>query len=139
MKASIIICCVIFSIISQAQSIVGTWQLTDEKSCIQSDLKESDTEKELLKDMQSSENAVARTIRFDKKGRGEDGVFSEGKKKGTDRKSINYSVNGGTLALLDPKSGIMTQQWIIDEMTVSTLKIHNAKRVCEVKSFARIK
>ena len=86
MKASIIICCVIFSIISQAQSIVGTWQLTDEKSCIQSDLKESDTEKELIKEMQSSSNAVARTIRFDKKGRGEDGVFSEGVKKGADKK-----------------------------------------------------
>lgn len=123
----------------QAQSIVGTWQLTDEKTCFESEIKESDTEKELLKDMGSSCNTVARVIRFDKKGSGDEAVFSQGVKKGANKNAFKYKVNGQELLLLDIKSGIMTQQWVIDSLSVAGLKIHNAKKDCETKTFSRIK
>lgn len=123
----------------RAQSLVGTWQLTDEKTCFESEMKESETEKELRKDMSSSKNAVARVIRFDKKGGGDEAVFAVGIKKGTNKNFFKYKVNGQELLLLDIKSGIMTQQWVIDSISASGLKIHNAKKDCETKTFSRIK
>ena len=54
----------------QAQSLVGTWQQMENKTCFESQLPESQTEKELLPDMSSSsQTAVAKLIRFDAKNR----------------------------------------------------------------------
>jgi len=124
----------------QGQSIVGTWQLTDEKSCLQEDSSLSETEKELLPMMgESAGSRVARTIRFDAKGTGEEGIFTAGKKKASDKASFRYKLNGTDLLLLDIKSGLMTQGLVVDTLTQSALKFHNAKRVCEQKTFVRIK
>ncbi len=139
MRHFLIVTLTLISIQSQAQTLVGTWQLTDEKTCFQSEMKESDTEKELLKDMSSSSNGVARIIKFDKKGGGEEAVFSMGKKKGSNMSSFKYKINGKDLMLLDGKSGMMTQQLVVDELSQTVLKIHNAKKECETKAFLRIK
>lgn len=124
---------------AQAQTIVGTWQLTDEKTCFQSQAEKGEAEKELEKDMGSSHNALARLIRFDKKGSGEEGIFSSGKRKAAGMSTFKYKVNGSELLLLDIKSGIMTQQFVIDTLTRSNLTIHNLKKDCEIKTFTRIK
>lgn len=124
---------------AQAQSIVGTWQQVEEKTCMQSPFGESDTEKELLPGFGSTQNAVAKLIKFGNKGTGEEGIFSTGTKKGSAMNSFKYQVNGQELLLLDKKSGIMTQRFIIDELSVSTLKIHNASKDCEIRNFSRIK
>jgi hypothetical protein len=123
----------------RAQSVVGSWQLTDEKTCFQTEMEESDTEKELTKDMGSSRTGVARVIKFDKKGGGEEGIFSAGEKKGTGLTSFKYKLNANSLILLDSKSGIMTQQLVIDELTASKLTFHDAQKECEIKTFTRIK
>jgi hypothetical protein len=124
---------------AQAQSIVGTWQQVDEKTCMKSQFEESDTEKELLPGFGSTQNAVAKLIKFGVKGTGEEGIFSKGSKKGSAMNGFKYQINGQELLLLDKKSGIMTQRFIIDELSVSTLKIHNASKDCEIRSFSRIK
>ena len=124
----------------QAQSIVGTWQLTEEKTCFQSEMKESETEKELLPQMGgTSQNSVTRLFVLDAKGKGKEGVFTAGNRKGKEMASFNYKVNGTELMLLDIKSGIMTRQLIIDELTASTLRIHDAQKDCEIKILTRIK
>jgi hypothetical protein len=124
---------------AKGQSIVGTWQLSDEKTCFQSEMKESETERELMKDMGATRTGVARIITFNKKGKGEEGVFSTGQKKGKDMTSFKYKVNAKELVLMDYKSGIMTQQLVIDELSASTLTVHNAMKDCEIKTFTRIK
>jgi Lipocalin-like domain len=140
MKYAILLGLILLADIGQAQTIIGTWQLTEEKTCFESNIKESETEKELLPQMNSSGNSsVARIIKFDKKGNGEDGIFSVGKKKGAGMSEFKYTVKDNVLALLDGKSGIMTQQLIIDELTASTLKVHNGKNECETKVFSRVK
>lgn len=124
---------------ANGQSIVGTWQLSDEKTCFQSEIEESETERELKKDMGSSRTGVARVISFDKKGKGEEGVFSTGQKKGKDMNKFKYKITAKELILMDMKSGVMTQQLVIDELSASTLKVHNARKECEIKTFTRIK
>ncbi len=123
----------------QAQSVIGTWQLVEEQTCLQVQFEKSETEKELEQSMGSSKNAVAKLIRFEKKGTGEEGIFSQGNKKGTGMNSFRYNVKGNELRFLDKKSGIITQRFVIDELTESSLKIHNAMKDCEVKVFSRIK
>jgi hypothetical protein len=86
-----------------------------------------------------SKSAVAKIIKFDKKGTGEEGIFSQGKKKGTGLITFKYSVKDKELQLLDAKSGIITQRFVIDEVTESSLKIHDAVKDCEVKIFSRVK
>jgi hypothetical protein len=124
---------------TQAQGIIGTWQLTEDKTCFTSQFEKSDTEKELEQSMGGTKNAVAKLIRFDKKGTGEEGIFAQGKKKGTGMNAFKYDVKGNELQLLDKKSGIITQRFIIDEVGEMTLKIHNAMKDCEVKTFSRVK
>src|SRR5882672_454751 len=124
---------VVVSVQGQTPSIgiAGTWQQVENKTCFQSQLPESQTEKELLPDMGSSSNtSVAKLIRFDVKGKVEEGIFSTGKKKGSDRNAFQYKVEGEDLILLDKKSGIMTQHFIIDTLTESTLVIHDAAKDC---------
>ncbi len=140
MKYGILVGFMLLGFSVYSQSIIGTWQLTEERTCFESNIKESDTEKELLADMKSSGNSsVARLIKFDKKGMGQDGIFSVGKKKGADMSEFKYSVNAQELLLLDPKSGIITQQLVIDQLSESTLKVHNGKNECETKTFSRVK
>jgi len=124
----------------KAQSLVGTWQQMENKTCFEAQLPESETEKELLPDMsRSSRTAVAKLIRFDAKSRGEEGIFSKGKKKGSSMDAFQYKVNGNELLLLDKKSGIMTQHFVIDELSESILKIHDFEKDCESRTFSRVR
>lgn len=127
-----------FCLKSFGQGLIGNWQLIDEKTCFQSEMKESDTERELKSGMGVSRQSVARMITFSKKGTYEEGIFSEGKKKGSDINKYNYRVVDKEIQLLDKKSGMATQRFIIDELSASTLRIHNALKDCEVKTFTRI-
>jgi hypothetical protein len=139
MKKLLFVLMAVISLQLQAQSVVGTWQLVEEQTCLQVQFEKSETEKELEQSMGSSKNAVAKLIRFDKKETGEEGIFSQGNKKGTGMNSFRYNVKGNELRFLDKKSGIITQQFVIDELTESTLKIHNAMKDCEVRFFSRVK
>jgi hypothetical protein len=123
----------------KAQSIVGTWQQVGETSCIQTELKESETEKELLPAMGGTQNSVAKLIRFFEKGGGEEGIFSKGSKKGSGMNAFQYKVIGQELQFLDKRSGIITQRFIVDELTEGSLKIHNAMKDCEARTFTRVK
>ena len=124
---------------ANAQTIVGTWQLTEEKTCFLSQFEKTDTEKELENGMGSSKNAVAKLIKFDAKGGGEEGIFSVGKKKGSGMNSFKWKIDGQELHFIDKKSGMITQRFILDELGTSTLRIHNASRDCEVKVFSKVK
>lgn len=138
MKKLLFVLMAVISFHLQAQSVIGTWQIVEEQTCLQVQFEKSETETELEQSMGSSKNAVAKLIRFDKKGTGEEGIFSQGNKKGTGMNSFRYNVKGSELRFLDNKSGIITQRFVIDELTENTLKIHNAMKDCEVKILSRV-
>jgi len=122
------------------QSLTGTWQLTDHKTCFQAEMKESSTEKELETMMGSNSNSsVAQLIIFKKDGSGEEGVFSVGQKKGSNRSPFQYKLSGNELLFTDKRSGMITQRLVIDEFTDTSLKVHDAVKDCETKAFVRVK
>jgi hypothetical protein len=140
MKWIIITMLTLAGLSAQGQTLVGTWQLTSEESCLQTDSPLSDTEKELLPMMGgSSQSSVARIIRFDAKGRGEESIFVAGRKKGADRLPFRYRISDSQLQLLDVKSGMMTRGLVVDSLTQSLLIFHTAQRECEKKTFSRIR
>jgi hypothetical protein len=103
-------------------------------------MQESDTEKELEGMMGSnSKSAVAKMIVFKKDGTGEEGIFSAGKKKGSSMNPFHYKVSGQELLFTDKKSGIITQRFAIEELTETSLKIHDAMKECEAKTFVKVK
>jgi hypothetical protein len=123
-----------------AQSLEGTWQLTDNKTCFQAEMKESETEKELEPMMGgNSQSSVAKLIVFKKDGSGQEGIFSSGKKKGSNMNSFQYKLSGQELLFTDKKSGMITQRFAIDELTDTSLKIHDAVKECESKTFVKVK
>lgn len=122
-----------------AQSLVGTWQVIEEKTCFDAQFSESETEKELKQGMGTTRNAVARVMTFKKNGSGEEGIFASGSRKGSDMNSFKYQLVGKELQLLDKKSGMMTQRLIIDELSATTLRFHLASKDCEIKTLTRIK
>ena len=130
---------VLFAAAVNAQSIVGTWQQTEAKTCFQSQFEKSDTEKEMEGAMGGSANSVAKLIKFDAKGGGEEGIFSAGKKKGSSMTTFKWKIDGQELHFIDKKSGMITQRFILDELGASTLRIHNAIKDCEVKVFSKVK
>ncbi len=127
-----------FSHMAFSQSLIGSWQLVEEKTCFQSEMKESSTELELKEGMGASRHAVAKIISFNKKGTYEEGIFSEGKKKGSNVQKYNYHLTGQELQLLDKKSGMAAQRFIIDELSATTLRFHNALKDCEARTFTRV-
>ena len=130
---------VALAVSAQAQSIVGKWQLSDHKTCFQAEMKESETEKELTPAMSStSMTSVARVMNLDAKGGGEEGIFSTGKKKATSKTTFRYSATDAEFLILDKKSRLVTQRWVIDELTASSLKIHDAAKDCETKTFTKV-
>jgi hypothetical protein len=140
MKIMFLITLVSVSIAAQAQSIVGRWQLSEQKTCFQAEMKESETEKELTAAMgASSATGVARVMNLDEKGRGEEGVMSVGKKKAASKETFAYQMSGSEFQVLDKKSGLVTHRWIIDELTDTSLKMHDAARDCEIKTYTKVK
>lgn len=138
MKLLLTFACALVLSLSQGQSLVGNWQLTGEKTCFQSNMEESDTEIELREGMGASRHSVVRMISFDRKGKAEEGIFTQGKKKGSDVNKFEYRLVDQELQFLDKKSGIATQRFIIDELSATTLRYHNALKECEVKTFTRV-
>jgi hypothetical protein len=140
MKTLLIVTLIAFAIGAKAQSIVGKWQLSEQKTCFQADMKESETEKELSSSMSSTSNtAVARMMTLEDNGSGEEGIFSAGKKKATSKTVFRYQVSEEEFFIIDKKSGVVTQRWVIDEITETSLKLHDAVRDCETKTYIRTK
>lgn len=122
-----------------AQSIVGTWQLVGEKTCLESQMTESSTEQELKQSMSSERSSVARVIKFKNNGTGEEGIFTAGSRKGGSMNAFRYRVNGKEILLLDKKSGTILQTLVMDEFSSTALRVHISNKDCETKSFTRIK
>ena len=140
MKTLIVFVFTLISLGSYSQSILGTWQMTDSKTCFQTNLKETETEKELEGMMGgNSASSVAKLIIFKKDGSGQEGIFSAGKKKGSDLNSFQYKFSGQELNFVDKKSGMITRRFVVDELTETSLKIHDAVKDCETKAFTRAK
>lgn len=140
MRTTFLVVCGLLALSAKGQSIVGKWQLSEQKTCFEGEMKESDTEKELKGSMEAtSSTAVARVLTLDDKGRAEEEIMSAGKKKSSSKEAFKYQISGSEFQVLDKKSGLVTERWVIDELSETSLKMHDAVRDCETKTYIKVK
>jgi hypothetical protein len=125
--------------LSYSQPIVGTWQVAKQSNCMSDELGDpSDTEKEMLEAMSSKAGYTPMTIRFNADGSGEENWKVLGRKKSASREKFLYRHDDIFLYFLDRRSRIITDTFIVEELTPSTLVIFNKARNCERSELIRV-
>jgi len=124
-----------------AQSILGTWQLTKETSCIEDEMgSDADSVGDLVNEMKGMSSAtLPQVVRFKDKSNGEESTHILSKKKSVNTKSFLYKFNGEMLLILDKRSQTISDSYMVDKLSADSLILSNASRACETKVFLKIK
>lgn len=140
MKTLIVILCA-FTTCSQAQSLIGRWQLVKQTSCLEDEtpLNDSTGVEEVLNDMKSMSGPTPNVIQFKENNSAEESTKMISKKKSYNSKSFLYKFNGTELYFLDKKSRTIIEGFTIEKFDSDSLIITNTSRACETKVFVRIK
>lgn len=145
MNAPIALFLVTFAVCSsyttQAQSIVGKWQLIKQTSCLDENLNTNEETgvEEVIDDMKSMSGATPQIIQFKEKNVAEESTRIISKRKSYNSKSLLYKFSGDALHFLDKKSRTILESFTVEKFEADSLIISNASRACETKIFVRIK
>ena len=130
------VCCSTVS----GQTIVGSWQLMKQSSCIDDKISVDDEGvKDVLNDMNSMSNQTPQVIQFKDNQTGEESTHILNKKKTSNAKNFLYKMDEGNLYILDKKSHTIAETYSIEVLKTDSLILSNATRACETKIFIRIK
>lgn len=128
------------SLYSQAQSIVGRWQLVKQSNCVEDEMGETDAETQaLIDDMKSRSGAAPQILEFKANNTGQESTKIISKKKSYNSRSFMYRYNESGLYFLDKKSKTIIEGFTVEKLEGDSLIISNASRVCETKIFVRVK
>lgn len=128
------------TVVCQAQSIVGRWQLVKESSCVEDELSPDDVEtEELVDDMKSRSGATPQVIEFKDNNSGHESTKIISRKKSYNSKGFLYRFDGDGLYFLDKKSRTIIEGFTVEKLESDSLIITNSARVCETKIFVRIR
>lgn len=123
----------------QAQSILGTWQLTKQTTCLTSEIKMTNAEDSLLTDMKSRSGASQQIVKFKEKGAGEESVRILNKSRFKDGKTFLYRFDGESLHILDKKSRTIIESYQVEKMGGDSLIVSSIARPCDTKIFLKIR
>lgn len=124
---------------SYGQLVVGTWQAIKESSCLENELEPpTETEEELSQQMATRSGATPKVIQFNSDNTGEHNWKSVGKKKAAVREKFLYKVADDALYLLDKKSRLIIDTYIIQVLTAESLVLVNKSRPCERMELVRV-
>jgi hypothetical protein len=127
------------ALFSQAQSIVGRWQLVKQSTCVEDELGETDEDTQaLVDDMKSLQGASPQVLELRDNNTGQESTKIISKKKSYSSKFL-YRYNENGLYFLDKKSKTIIEGYTVEKLAEDSLIISNASRVCETKFFVRIK
>lgn len=129
------------ALVSNAQSIVGRWQLIKQSNCVENELEEEEDPgvKEMVEDMKGLSGSEPQIIEFKDNNTGSESTKIINRKKSYNSKSFLYRFDEQTLYILDKKSRTIVEGFTVEKMDGDSLIISNATRVCETKVFVRLK
>jgi len=122
------------------QSILGTWQLVKQTSCLEDEMgEESDTMQPLVEQMNAMSSASPKTVTFKEKNSGEESTRILYRKRTANNKKFMYKFNGETLMILDKKSQTLIEAFTVDKFEGDSLIVSSSSRPCETRVFVKIK
>ena len=128
------------TMVCQAQSLVGRWQLVKESTCVEDELSPDDVETDdLINDMKSRSGAAPQVLEFEDNNSGHESTKIISRKKSYNSKGFLYRFDGEGLYFLDKKSRTIIEGFTVEKLEADSLIITNSARVCETKIFVRIK
>jgi len=128
-----------YTVLGQAQSIVGRWQLVKQSSCVDDEIATNDEAQPLVDDMKAMSGATPQILEFRDNNTGQESTKIISKKKSYNSKSFMYRYNESGLYFLDKKSKTIIEGFTVEKLEGDSLIISNSSRVCETKIFVRVK
>ncbi|HLT71328.1 MAG TPA: lipocalin family protein [Cyclobacteriaceae bacterium] len=142
MKACFIAILAAFSTIflqTNAQSLVGTWQLVRHSNCLEEKVGDEDeATNDLLDDIRSRESGTQSVIRFNDDSSGDESIHLLESRKSKKRNNFLYRYSEGKLYFLDKKSRLLVGSYDVDRLSADSLVFSNATRACETRIFVRL-
>lgn len=129
-----------FNTIAFGQSIVGSWQLVNQSTCVDDDIEpEDESTEDVLNDMKAMSKPATQVIILKDNNSGEESTKIISKKKSYNSKSFLYRYSSNTLYFLDKRSKTIIEGFNVEKLSADSLIISNTERACETKVFVRIK
>jgi hypothetical protein len=142
MKLNVIvtIALVLFTLSGKGQSLIGSWQLVRESTCLEEHLPEdtSDTQA-LARDMKAMNDKTPQVIKFTDHQSGEESTKILNTRRNVNTRHFLYKTDSNSLYILDKRSRTIAETYNIDSLQGDTLILSNFARPCETKVFVRIK
>jgi hypothetical protein len=125
---------------ADAQTIIGTWQVVKQTSCLEDEMpSESDSVENMFADMKSREKPTPQIVRFKEKGSGEESTRILNKRRSANGQHFMYKFDNETLYILDKKSHTLIEAYTVDKFSADSLILSNSSRECETKILLKIK
>lgn len=140
MKSILVVIILMFFVsLTKAQSLIGTWQLVNQTTCLSDEIDAEDAETdELINDMKSRSSGTNSVIRFKDNMSGEENIRMFDSRKSSKLNSFLYKFDGSTLYLLDKKSKLLLGSYTIESFTSDSLIFSNSARACETRVFVKV-
>lgn len=123
-----------------SQSIVGTWQLVKQTTCMDDKTELSaDGVEEVLQDMKKMSGPTAQVLRLKDNNTGDESTKIISKKKSYNSNAFLYKFDGTSIYFLDKKSKTIIEGFTVEKFQADSLIISNSSRACETKIFVKIK
>src|SRR5688572_15685835 len=136
---AVLLCCA-FVTLGQSQSIIGSWQLVKQTSCLDDNIELNDEGvEEVLSDMKSMSGPTPQVIKLKENNTAEESTKIVSRKKSYNSKSFLYKFDGQSIYFLDKKSHTIIEGFTVEKFEGDSLIISNAARACETKVFLRVK
>src|SRR5688572_28806358 len=126
--------------VGQSQSIIGSWQLIKQTSCLDDNIEINDEGvEEVLTDMKSMSGPAPQVMKLKENNTAEESTKIISRRKSYNSKSFLYKFDGQSLYFLDKKSRTIIEGFTVEKFEGDSLIISNAARACETKVFLRVK
>lgn len=116
---------------ASAQSIVGSWELVKQSTCLEQAVNG-------LEQDQETPSASGGIITFKDNASAEETAPVLNSSRSTNSKKFYYKFNGDMLLILDKRSQTISDSYMVDKFTQDSLIVSNSARPCETRIFVKI-
>jgi len=125
-------------VLAQSGNIVGNWRLINQSSCVGEAGDQVPENKSEIRRDTSEAPLAGHVVTFKDNATGEEPMRILNSAKAAGSKKFYYKFNGDMLLILDKRSQIISDSYMVDKFTTDSLIISNASRPCETMIFVKI-